>query len=312
MNIEFNHIPVLLNETIENLKINPNGVYVDGTLGGAGHSFEIAKKLSNSGKLIGIDRDLEAITAAKKRLADFNNILYVNDNHDNLKEILSNLQIPKVDGILLDLGISSYQIDNVKRGFSYIQDAELDMRMDKNQAKTAKYIVNTYPEETLANIIYKYGEEKFSRQIARRIVKERANKEIKTTQELVEVIIKAIPNGVNRKEGHPAKKTFQALRIETNNEIEPLYQSVIDAIKCLKEGGRLCIITFHSLEDRTVKTAFQDAVGRCTCPPDLPYCVCGRKQLGRIITKKPILPTEEEMKNNSRSKSAKLRVFERI
>lgn len=312
MKIEFNHVPVLLNETIENLNIKENGIYVDGTLGGAGHSFEIAKRLDNSGKLIGIDKDVEALEKAKDKLSKFNNIEFVQDNHDNLRKILENLNIKGVDGILLDLGISSYQIDNGQRGFSYMKDAQLDMRMDLSQTKTAKTIVNTYTEQMLANVIYKYGEERFSRQIAKKIVEARKIRPINTTFELVEIIKAVIPNYAKSKEGHPAKKTFQAIRIETNNEIEPLYQLVIDAINSLNNGGRLCIITFHSLEDRAVKMAYQDAVGKCTCPPDLPYCVCGKKELGKIITKKPIIPTDKEMKNNSRSKSAKLRVFERI
>lgn len=305
---EFEHIPVLLNECIEGLNIKENGIYVDGTLGGAGHSFEIATNLKNTGTLIGIDRDEEAIKKAKDTLKDFKNVIYVQDNHDNIKEILERLNIEKVDGILLDLGVSSYQIDEETRGFSYIKNSSLDMRMDKTQKLTAKEVVNTYSEQSLADIIYKYGEEKFSRQIARRICEYRKNKEIETTTELVQIIEKCVPK---QNQGHPAKRTFQAIRIEVNNEIEPLYNTVINAIDSLKPGGRLCIITFHSLEDRAVKDAYKDSVGKCTCPPDLPYCVCGNKSKGKIITKKPILPTEEEMEINSRSKSAKLRIFEK-
>ena len=307
---EFEHIPVLLNECIEGLKIKEKGIYVDGTLGGAGHSFRIATKLNNTGTLIGIDRDAEAIQKAKETLKEFNNIIYVQDNHDNIKEILSKLNIEKVDGILLDLGVSSYQIDEETRGFSYTKNSPLDMRMDKNQKLTAEYFVNEYTEEELANIIYKYGEEKFSRQIARRICEYRKEKRIQTTSELVEIIEKSVPRSSTG--GHPAKRTFQAIRIEVNNEIEPLYNTVKNAIDVLKPQGRLCIITFHSLEDRAVKEAYQDSVGKCTCPPDLPYCVCGNKPEGKIITKKPILPTEKEMEINSRSKSAKLRIFEKF
>ena len=306
---EFNHIPVLLKECIEGLAIKKNGIYVDGTLGGAGHSLQIAKKLENTGTLIGIDRDEEAIEKAKNTLKEFNNIIYVQDNHDKIKEILQNLKIEKVDGILLDLGVSSYQIDEQERGFSYINESPLDMRMDKRQNLTAEKIVNTYWEEKLADIIYKYGEEKFSKAIARKICEYRKNKKIETTTELVKIIEKCVPN---QKQGHPAKRTFQAIRIEVNNEIEPLYNTVISAIDCLKPGGRLCIITFHSLEDRAVKQAYTNSIGKCTCPPDLPYCVCGKETKGKIITKKPILPIQEEMEKNTRSKSAKLRIFERI
>lgn len=306
---EFEHIPVMLNECIDGLNIQENGIYVDGTLGGAGHSFEIAKKLNNTGKLIGIDRDSDAIKKAKETLKDFKNIIYVQDNHDNIKEILSNLKIDKVDGILLDLGVSSFQIDEESRGFSYTKNSKLDMRMDKTQDLTAEKVVNNYPEEKLADIIYKYGEEKFSRQIARKICEYRKQKRIETTEELVQIIEKSVPR--TNTGGHPAKRTFQAIRIEVNNEIEPLYNTTINAIDSLKPGGRLCIITFHSLEDRAVKEAYQDSLGKCTCPPDLPYCVCGNKPKGKIITKKPILPTVDEMENNSRSKSAKLRIFER-
>lgn len=262
--------------------------------------------------LIGIDRDEEALEVAKERLKEFNNIKYVHDNHDNIKEVIEKLNIDKVDGILLDLGVSSYQIDEKTRGFTYMQDGPLDMRMDKSQDLTAEYIVNNYKEEELARIIYEYGEEKFSRRIAKNICEYREKEKITTTSKLVEIIEKSIPKSHNEKQGHPAKRTFQAIRIEVNNEIKPLYNTVLNSIEVLKSRGRLCIITFHSLEDRAVKQAYIEATGKCTCPPGLPYCVCGRKTLGKVITKKPILPTNEETENNSRSKSAKVRVFEKI
>ena len=309
--MEFKHIPVILNECIEGLDIKPNGIYVDGTLGGAGHSLEIAKKLSAKGMLIGIDRDETALNAAKEKLKQFSNVKYVKDNHDNIKNILSDLEMEKVDGILLDLGVSSYQLDERNRGFSYLGENDLDMRMDTSQELTAKYIVNNYKEEDLADVIYQYGEERFSRQIARNICEYRKQTEINTTKQLVELIEKSIPKS-KQKDGHPAKRTFQAIRIEVNNEIKPLYNTIKDCIECLNSKGRLCVITFHSLEDRAVKKAMIDAKGKCTCPSDLPYCVCGAKSLGKIITKKPIIATEEEQKKNSRSKSAKLRIFERF
>ena len=308
--MEFKHIPVLLQECIDGLNIKENGIYVDGTLGGAGHSSKIVEKLSESGTLIGIDRDTEALKSASEKLKDFKNVKYVHGNHDDIKNILEDLQIEEVDGILLDLGVSSYQLDEASRGFSYMQDAPLDMRMDKTSELTAEYIVNNYDEEKLAKIIYEYSEEKFSRNIAKRICEYRKDKKIETTKELTEIIEKAIP-GFAKKEGHPAKRTFQAIRIEVNDEIKPLYNTVKNCIEVLKSGGRLCIITFHSLEDRAVKEAFLDAQGKCICPGDLPYCVCGYKSLGKIITRKPILPTKEEMEQNSRSKSAKLRIFEK-
>ena len=309
--MKFEHKPVLLQECIEGLQIKPNGIYVDGTMGGAGHSIEIVKRLSNDGTLIGIDRDEEALKASKERLAEYKNVTYVHDNHDNIKEILQKLGINQVDGILLDLGVSSYQLDERNRGFSYLGENELDMRMDKSQELTAKRVVNYYSEKELANIIYEYGEERFSRQIAKNICNYRKEKTINTTKELVDIIEKSIPKS-KQNDGHPAKRTFQAIRIEVNNEIKPLYNTVKDCIDCLKPQGRLCIITFHSLEDRAVKNAYIEAKGKCTCPPDLPYCVCGAKTLGKIITKKPIIATEEEQEENSRSKSAKLRIFEKI
>ena len=308
--MEFKHEPVLLEECIKALNINPDGIYIDGTLGGAGHSLEIAKKLSPKGLLIGIDRDTEALRAAKEKLKNYTNVKYIHDNHDNIKQILEELQINGVDGILLDLGVSSYQLDEKSRGFSYITDAELDMRMDKEQKLTAREIVNTYSEEKLANIIWEYGEERFSRQIARNICKSREQKKIETTEELVEIIKKSIPLS-KQKDGHPAKRTFQAIRIEVNNEIQPLYNTILDCINCLNKNGRLAVLTFHSLEDRAVKKAYNEAEGKCTCPSDLPYCVCGAISQGKIINKKQIEATKEETERNSRAKSAKLRIFEK-
>ena len=306
--MEFKHIPVLLNETIEGLNINPNGIYVDGTIGGAGHSKKIIEKLSDKGLLIGIDRDKEALKAAGENLKEYKNFKLVHGNHDDINTILSDLGIEKVDGILLDLGVSSYQLDERERGFSYISDNRLDMRMDKTQKLSAYDVVNNYKEDRLADIIYKYGEERYSRKIARNICLARNNKPIETTKELTEIIEKSVPFSKN---GHPAKRTFQAIRIEVNNEIEPLYNTVMDCINLLNSGGRLCIITFHSLEDRAVKDAYKDAEGKCTCPKDLPYCICGSKTLGKIINRKPIEASKEELEINSRSASAKLRIFER-
>lgn len=308
--MEFKHTPVMLDECIENLNIKPDGIYVDGTLGGAGHSKVIASKLSKDGLLVGIDRDEEALKAAQATLADYKNVKYIHGNHDDIKELLQTIGIEKVDEILLDLGVSSYQLDERNRGFSYLGDNDLDMRMDKSQKLTAKDVVNTYSEEELANIIYKYGEEKFSRNIARNICQYRENQEITSTKTLVEIIEQSIPKS-KQNNGHPAKRTFQAIRIEVNNEIEPLYKTVLNCIDLLNEGGRLCVLTFHSLEDRAVKEAYIEAQGKCTCPKDLPYCVCNYKSLGRIINKKPIEATKKEQEENSRSKSAKLRVFER-
>lgn len=309
--MEFKHKPVLLTECIQGLDIKPDGIYVDGTLGGAGHSIEIAKKLSSGGLLIGIDRDEEALKAARERLKDFKNVRFVHGNHDNIRQILNDLNIEKVDGILLDLGVSSYQLDEKNRGFSYLGENKLDMRMDKSQALTAETIINTYSQEELANIIYEYGEERFSRQIAKNICIERERELIQTTKKLVEIIEKSIPKSM-QKDGHPAKRTFQAIRIEVNNEIKPLFNTVKNCIECLNESGRLCIITFHSLEDRAVKNAYIEAKGKCICPSDLPYCVCGAKSLGKIINNKPIIATKEEQEENTRSKSAKLRIFEKI
>lgn len=308
--MEFNHKPVMLTECIKGLNIKPDGIYIDGTLGGAGHSLEIIKKLSNKGKLIGIDRDEEALNVAKEKLKKHSNVILIHDNHDNIKQILENLNIEKVDGILLDLGVSSYQLDERNRGFSYLGENELDMRMDRTQKLDAKYILNNYEEEELAKIIYDYGEERFAKKIAKKICEERKLQPIGTTKQLVKIIENSIPIS-QQKNGHPAKRTFQAIRIEVNNEIEPLYETTKTSIECLNTGGRLCIITFHSLEDRAVKNAYIEAKGRCQCPSDLPYCVCGAKSLGKIINRKPIRATKEEQEENSRSKSAKLRIFEK-
>lgn len=309
--MEFKHIPVLLGECIEGLKINPNGVYVDGTLGGAGHSSKILENLSSIGLLIGIDRDEEALKAAKNKLCKYKNVKYIHGNHDEIKKILENLQINMVDGILLDLGVSSYQLDEKSRGFSYMADSKLDMRMDRSSKLTAENVINEYSESELARILFEYGEEKFANKIARNICEYRKQKRIETTRELTEVIENSIPKAL-QKDGHPAKRTFQAIRIEVNNEIEPLYNTVLDCIDVLKPGGRLCIITFHSLEDRAVKNAYVKANGKCICPPGLPYCVCGAKKVGKIINKKPIVASKEEQLKNSRSKSAKLRIFEKL
>lgn len=309
--MEFKHIPVLLKQCIDGLEIKQDGIYVDGTLGGAGHSSEIIKRLSYKGLLIGIDRDKEALSAAKEKLKRYNNVRYIHGNHDEIKDILLSLNISEVDGILLDLGVSSYQLDEALRGFSYINNAELDMRMDRTSKLTAKKVVNSYSEKELDRILNEYGEEKFSSRIANRICEYRKNKEIETTKELSQIVENSIPKAL-QKDGHPAKRTFQAIRIEVNNELEPLYKTVLNCIDVLKPGGRLCIITFHSLEDRIVKNAYLEAQGKCTCPPDLPYCICGVKAKGKIINKKPIVADLEEQNNNSRSKSAKLRIFEKI
>ena len=306
--MEFKHIPVLLNECIDGLNIKPDGTYVDGTIGGAGHSRKIIERLSDKGLLIGIDRDKEALNAAKENLKPYTNYKLVHGNHDDIKNILEELNIDKVDGILLDLGVSSYQLDERERGFSYNSDNLLDMRMDQTQKLSAMDVVNNYSEDELAKVIFEYGEEKFSKSIARNICLERRKEKITTTKRLAEIIEKSKPFS---KDGHPAKRTFQAIRIEVNNEIKPLYDTVINSIECLKENGRICIITFHSLEDRAVKDAFIEAQGKCTCPKDLPYCVCNYKSLGQIINKKPIEASKEELEQNTRSKSAKLRIFER-
>ena len=311
--MEFNHTSVLLNETIEGLKIKPDGIYVDGTLGGGGHSFEIAKRLNDRGSLIGIDQDEAAIAAAGERLKDFGEkVTIVRSNYRNALSVLHDLGIEKVDGMMLDLGVSSYQLDTQERGFSYRYDAPLDMRMDLRQTLTAKDIVNNYSETELFHIIRDYGEDKFAKNIAKHIVLARAKKPIETTAELNEIIRAAIPAKMRAEGGHPSKRTYQAIRIECNKELEVLKESLEELISILNPGGRLCIITFHSLEDRIVKTAFKKAENPCTCPPSFPVCVCGKKSQGKVITGKPVLPCEEEMESNPRSKSAKLRIFEKL
>ncbi len=309
--MEFKHTSVLLWETINHLNIKPDGIYVDGTLGGGGHSFHICEKLSENGRLIGIDQDEDAIKAAGKRLEPFSDrVTIVRNNYCNMKAALLELGIEKVDGIVLDLGVSSYQLDTVERGFSYKYDTALDMRMDTRQALTAKDIVNEYSEMELFRIIRDYGEDQFAKNIAKHIVLERQKTPIETTFQLNEIIKASIPAKF-RQNGHPSKKTFQAIRIECNRELEVLKDTMEDMVSLLNEGGRLCIITFHSLEDRIVKSAFKKFENPCECPPGFPVCVCGKKPLGKVISKKPILPSDEEMEENSRSKSAKLRVFEK-
>ena len=310
--MEFQHKSILLNECMEGLSIKADGIYVDGTLGGGGHSFHIAQRLSDKGRLIGIDQDEDAIEAATKRLAQFKQrVTIVRDNYEHFQEILSTLSIPAVDGILLDLGVSSYQFDEADRGFSYRFDAPLDMRMDKRQDFTAKDLINSYSEAELYHIIRDYGEDKFAKNIAKHIVLEREKHPIETTFALSEVISHAIPMKMRVQGGNPAKKTFQAIRIALNRELEVLEESLDGMIKALKPGGRLCIITFHSLEDRIVKRAFRTAEDPCICPKDFPICTCGRKSLGKVISKKAILPSDLEREENPRSKSAKLRIFER-
>ncbi len=308
----FEHKSVLLEETIDNLNIRPDGIYVDGTLGGGGHSYEIAKRLT-TGRLIGIDQDEAAISAAGERLAEYKDkVTIVRSNYSEMKQVLCSLQIDRVDGILLDLGVSSYQLDTPERGFSYKEDAPLDMRMDTRNAKTAKDIVNGYGEMELYRIIRDYGEDNFAKNIAKHIVRMRQEKPIETTSELVEAIKAAIPMKLRVTTGHPAKRTFQAIRIELNRELEVLKETLQDMIEVLAPKGRLCIITFHSLEDRIVKSCFRTNENPCTCPPNFPVCVCGKVPTGKVVTRKPILPAEEELESNKRSKSAKLRVFEKI
>lgn len=308
---EFKHYSVMLEETIEGLRVRDGGTYVDGTLGGAGHAYRVCRLLNDTGRFIGIDQDADAINAAGARLSEFKNVTIVRDNYENIDRILKDLGIEKVSGILLDLGVSSYQLDTAERGFSYHNDAPLDMRMDDRNEKTAKDIVNNYSENELFRIIRDYGEDGFAKNIAKHIVRARSEKPIETTFELVDVIKAAIPAKVRATGGHPAKQTFQAIRIELNRELEVLSNSVDKMIDLLEPGGRLCIITFHSLEDRIVKSAFKKNENPCTCPPDFPVCVCGQKSKGTVITNKPILPSEKELEENSRSKSAKLRIFER-
>lgn len=310
--MEFHHVSVLLKECIENLNIKPDGIYVDGTMGGGGHSLEIAKALS-TGRLICIDQDSNAHMAARERLHEhLDKITFVHDNFGNIASILDRLEIARIDGILLDIGVSSHQLDEAERGFSYQQDAPLDMRMDTTKDFSAYTVVNEYSEDELNRIIFSYGEEKWARRIAQFIVKERQQKPLETTGDLVEVIKKAIPKGARREGPHPAKRTFQAIRIEVNGELEVLEQAIADVAQRLEKGGRLCIITFHSLEDRIVKEAFRRQENPCVCPPQFPICVCGKQQCGKIITRKPILPSEAELAVNPRSRSAKLRVLEGV
>ncbi|MBR4209885.1 MAG: 16S rRNA (cytosine(1402)-N(4))-methyltransferase RsmH [Lachnospiraceae bacterium] len=308
----FRHVSVLLNETIEGLNIRPDGIYVDGTMGGAGHGSEICRRLSGKGRYIGIDQDADAIQAATERLKEFESrVTIVRSNYERFPEILAELEIPKVDGVLLDLGVSSYQLDTPERGFSYREDAPLDMRMDQRESLTAADIVNGYSEKELARLIYDYGEDPAARSIARHIVRHREKKPITTTLELADIVRESVPPKVRMTGGHPAKRTFQAIRIACNRELEVLENTLGSMIDALTPGGRIAVITFHSLEDRIVKNAFKTAENPCICPPDFPVCVCGRKSKGRVVTRKPILPSEEELAVNSRSSSAKLRIFER-
>lgn len=311
--MEFQHVPVMLNEAVNMLIVKDDGIYVDGTLGGAGHSEEILKRTSESGKLIGIDRDLDAINNAKIKLDRYKDrVLLINSKFSNLKSILKDNGIDMVDGVLLDLGVSSHQLDEASRGFSYMHDAPLDMRMDSNSKITAQYIVNNYSEEELKDIIRDYGEERWASRIASFIVKEREKAPIVSTYELVDVIKAAIPAKARRDGPHPAKRTFQAIRIAVNRELEEIENVIPDIVDVLNEGGRISIITFHSLEDRIVKKAFKGLANPCTCPPDFPICVCNKKPKIKILTNKPILPKEEEIENNPRARSAKLRVAEKL
>ena len=311
--MEFNHYSVLLNETIENLNIKPDGIYVDGTLGGGGHAYEVCKRLSDAGHFYGIDQDAAAIAAASQRLSEFGNrVTIIRSNYCEMCKELRDRGVTGVDGIVLDLGVTSYQLDEADRGFTYREDAALDMRMDQRQEKTARDIVNGYSEMDLFRIIRDYGEDKFAKNIAKHIVMAREKGPIETTGQLAEIIRQSIPMKFQKMSGHPAKRTFQAIRIECNRELEVLRDSLDDMIDILNPGGRICIITFHSLEDRIVKGIFKKNENPCTCPSTFPVCVCGKVSKGKVITKKPILPSEEEMEVNSRSKSAKLRIFERV
>ena len=307
--MEFYHMPVLLNETLEQLNIKQNGIYVDCTLGGGGHSIEIARQLGGNGRLIGIDRDIAAINAATKRLEGYGSFTPVHDNYSNIISILQGLGIHKVDGILMDLGVSSHQLDEKDRGFTYMEDAPLDMRMDTNQPFSAYDVVNQYSMDELFRIIKEYGEERWAKRISKFIVE---NRPVKTTGELVEIIKRAIPAAARRTGPHPAKRTFQAIRIEVNKELELLEQSVLDAVECLKPNGRLCIITFHSLEDRIVKNTYRKLNQPCTCPKEFPVCTCGKEPVVDLITRKPIMASESELEINPRSRSAKLRTCEKI
>lgn len=311
--MEFKHKSVLLEETIDSLKIKENGTYLDGTLGGGGHAYEVCKRLGDKGRFIGIDQDADAIKAAGKRLEEFGDkVTIIRNNYCNAKAALAEIGVTKVDGIVLDLGVSSYQLDTVERGFTYKYDTALDMRMDQRQSLTARDIVNDYSEQDLYRIIRDYGEDQFAKNIAKHIVAARAQKPIETTYELNDLIKAAIPAKIRANGGHPSKRTFQAIRIECNHELEVLRESLDDMIDMLNPGGRLCIITFHSLEDRIVKTIYREKENPCTCPPEFPVCVCGKVPFGKATPRKAILPSREELEENSRSKSAKLRVFERI
>lgn len=310
--MEFRHKSVLLEESIDALQIKPDGIYVDGTLGGGGHSYEICTHLSDKGRLIGIDQDEAAIEAATRRLERFKDrVTIVRSNYCNIKRELDRLGIASVDGVILDLGVSSYQLDEASRGFTYREDAPLDMRMDQRQTLSAKEVVNEYSEMELYHIIRDYGEEKFAKNIAKHIVSARNQKALETTGELIHVIKAAIPAKMRAVGGHPAKRTFQAIRIEVNRELEVLENSLGDMIDLLNDGGRICVITFHSLEDRIVKNKFRECENPCTCPKEFPVCVCGKKSKGKVITRKPVIPSQEELEDNSRAKSSKLRVFER-
>ena len=310
--MEFAHTSVLLSESIDALNVRPGGIYVDGTLGGGGHSFEICSRLHCEGRLIGIDQDAAAIAAATVRLQQFGDMVtIIRSNYCDMRAVLQNLGITSVDGVILDLGVSSYQLDEAERGFTYREDAVLDMRMDQRQSLTARDIVNGYSEMDLYRIIKEYGEDRFAKNIARHIVQYRGDHPIETTGELIHVIKAAIPAKARASGGHPAKRTFQAIRIEVNRELEVLENSLEDMIDMLSEGGRICVITFHSLEDRLVKNIFRKCEDPCICPKNFPVCVCGRKPKGKVITHRPILPSEEELENNPRAKSAKLRVFEK-
>ncbi len=311
--MEFKHKSVLLDEVIESLNIKPDGIYLDGTLGGGGHAYHVCKRLSDKGRFIGIDQDADAIKAASARLEEFGDkVTIIRNNYCNAKAALMEVGVEKVDGIVLDLGVSSYQLDTVERGFTYNYDTALDMRMDQRQSLTARDIVNDYSEKDLYRIIKDYGEDQFAKNIAKHIVKAREVKPIETTFELNELIKAAIPAKMRATGGHPSKRTYQAIRIECNHELDVLRNSLDDFINMLNPGGRLCIITFHSLEDRIVKTIYRDKENPCTCPSEFPVCVCGKTPLGKATPRKPILPSKEELEENSRSKSAKLRVFERI
>ena len=310
--MEFHHVTVLLDETVDGLNIKPNGIYADGTMGGGGHSRKILENLSENGKLIGFDRDGDAIEVCKERLGTYSGqVTFANRNFNDVKAVLNELSIEQIDGAVLDLGVSSYQLDCGERGFSYNEDATLDMRMDQTASFSAYNVVNEYSEQEIAEVILKYGEDRWAKRIAEFIVKERQEKPIETTGELVRIIKKAVPKGARQDGPHPAKRTFQAIRIEVNNELSGLSKAVEDFIDCLAPGGRLCIITFHSLEDRIVKTVYSRAQKGCTCPENLPVCMCGKKPLGKVITRKPIVPSERELEENPRARSAHLRIFEK-